>query len=64
MSCIKEIIQESIKFLKRNSWLIIEHGHDQSALCKQLMRSADFKEIYTTLDYAGVGRITEGQKSD
>ena len=64
MSCIKEIIEESIKFLKRNSWLIIEHGHDQSALCKQLMRSSDFKEIHTTLDYSGLGRITEGQKSD
>jgi len=64
MSCIKEIIQESIKFLKRNSWLIIEHGHDQSAVCKQLMQSSDFKEIYTTLDYSGLGRITEGQRSD
>jgi len=64
ISCIKEIIQESIKCLKRHSWLIIEHAHDQSAICKQLMQSSRFKEIYTTLDYSGLGRITAGQRSD
>jgi len=64
ISCIKEIIKESIKFLKKHSWLIIEHAHDQSAICKQLMQSSQFKEIYTTLDYSGLGRITAGQRSD
>ena len=64
ISCIKEIIQESIKFLKRHGWLIIEHGHDQSGLCKQLLQSSQFKEIHTTLDYSGIGRITAGQSSD
>ena len=64
ISCIKEIIQESIKFLKRRSWLIIEHGHDQSDLCKQLMQTSQLKEIHTTLDYSGIGRITAGQRSD
>ena len=64
ISCIKEIIQKSIKFLKRHSWLIMEHGHDQSDLCKQLMQSSKFKEIHTTLDYSGIGRITAGQRSD
>ena len=64
ISCIKEIIQESIKFLKKHGWLIIEHGHDQSGLCQQLMQSSQFKEIHTTLDYSGIGRITTGQRSD
>jgi len=64
ISCIKEIIQKSIKFLKRHSWLIIEHGHDQSDLCKQLMQSSQLKEVHTTLDYSGIGRITAGQRSD
>ena len=64
ISCIKEIIQESIKFLKRHGWLIIEHGHDQSGLCKQLLQSSQFKEIHTMLDYSGIGRITAGQSSD
>ena len=64
ISCIKKIIQESIKFLKKQGWLIIEHGHDQSVLCQQLMQSSLFKDIHTTLDYSGIGRITTGQKSD
>ena len=64
ISCIKEIIQKSIKFLERHSWLIIEHGHDQSDLCKQLMQTSQLKEIHTTLDYSGIGRITAGQRSD
>ena len=64
ISCIKQIIQESIKFLKRHSWLIIEHGHDQSVHCKKLMQSSQFKEIHTTLDYSGIDRITAGQRSD
>ena len=61
-SCIKEIIQKSISFLKRDSWLIIEHGHDQSYFCKQFMRSFQLRTIQTTLDYSGVGRITAGQR--
>ncbi len=64
ISSIKQIIQGSIKFLKRHSWLIIEHGHDQSVLCKKLMQSSQFKEIHTTLDYSGIDRITAGQRSD
>ena len=62
ISCIKEIIQKSIRFLKRDSWLIIEHGHDQSYFCKQLMQSFQLRTIQTTLDYSGVGRITAGQR--
>ena len=63
-SCIKEIIQKSIRFLKIDGWLIIEHGHDQSYFCKQLMQSFQLKEIQTTLDYSGIGRITAGQRLD
>jgi len=63
-SCIKEIIKESIKFLKQDSWLIIEHGYDQSNFCKQLMQSFHMSAINTTLDFSGIGRITKGQKID
>ena len=61
-SCIKEITQESIKFLKRDGWLIIEHGYNQSDLCQQLMQSFQLRAIQTTLDYSGIGRITAGQR--
>ena len=63
-SCIKEITQESIKFLKRDGWLIIEHGYNQSGLCQQLMQSLQLRTIQTTLDYSGIGRITAGQRYD
>jgi release factor glutamine methyltransferase len=63
-SCIKEITQESIKFLKRDGWLIIEHGYNQSGLCQQLMQSFQLRAIQTTLDYSGIGRITAGQRYD
>ncbi|GIT34080.1 MAG: hypothetical protein Ct9H300mP4_03990 [Gammaproteobacteria bacterium] len=65
MIMVDHVLKKSLKkyqIFKKRSWLIIEHGHDQSYFCKQLMQSFQLRTIQTTLDYSGVGRITAGQR--
>ena len=61
-SCIKEITQESIKFLKRDGWLIIEHGYNQSEEVLRILQTTGLKFKETIKDHQGHHRITIATK--
>ena len=63
LNCVKKIIGNSIKYLKKDGWLMIEHGYDQAHHCRQFMTSVLLQNIYTNNDLSGKHRVTEGQKT-
>lgn len=62
LSCIELIVQQSYELLDNNGWLLIEHGYNQSQAVQRLFEANNFICITTLKDYAGLDRITMGQK--
>lgn len=61
---LKIIISHSIKYLETNGWLLVEHGYQQGAKVRQLMKKNNFHYIKTHKDYNHHERITFGQKNN
>lgn len=47
--------------LNSQGWLLLEHGYDQGAAVRQLLRQAGFGSVHTQNDLAGRERVTLGQ---
>lgn len=63
MDCITHIIQSATKYLVNEGWLFVEHGYDQAAECRQLFAKANFANIGSYADLAGIMRVSGGQFS-
>ena len=46
--------------LKPGGRLLLEHGHDQGAVCRALLQQAGFSGVTTLRDLAGLDRVTLG----
>mgnify|MGYP005749268427 FL=1 len=57
---IKKIIKQSSKVLKNGGTLVIEHGHDQSELVKEIFEKNYFSKIINIKDLQLIPRITIG----
>lgn len=57
---IKQIILQAKIKLRPSSWLIIEHGYDQSEQVQQLFYDAGFIEVQAHQDFGGNDRVTMG----
>lgn len=62
LSCIQAIAAGVYEFLNLNGWLIIEHGYNQALAVQEIFRSVGLAQVVTLQDYAGIDRITLGQK--
>ncbi len=58
---IEEIIAAAPDHLKRDSWLLLEHGFDQAAEVAEILRKRGFMDIHCHQDYAGNNRMTEAR---
>ncbi len=63
---LRDIIAAAPQHLKPGAWLLLEHGHDQSAVVQTLLTQQGFASIQSRLDQAGLTRCTGGrwQKRD
>jgi len=61
LSDIEHIIRNAKKFLKRNAYLIIEHGYNQQAVVAQLFEHNGFQNIVCHQDINHLPRCTIGQ---
>ncbi len=61
LTCIQHIIDKAPQYLMRGGWLLFEHGYDQAAECSRLLRDADFSNICSYPDLAGIMRVSGGQ---
>lgn len=61
LACIRTIIAQSRAHLERSAWLFIEHGHDQAARCRDLLRQSGYQDVMSRRDLAGIERASGGR---
>lgn len=64
LDCIRCIITSAMAHLSADGWLLLEHGYDQAAVCRQLLSKAGFGEIFSHPDLAGVMRVSGGKRQN
>lgn len=60
LDCICAIIAEAKKHLLPGGALLMEHGYDQSERCRALFTAAEFAQVQSWRDIAGIERVTGG----
>lgn len=64
LACIRQIIASAPRFLVTGGELLLEHGYDQAVICRQLLADANFVNIFSCSDLAGIPRVSGGQQYD
>lgn len=63
LECICQIVAGAPRHLEPGGWLVFEHGYDQAAACRRLLKAAGFSRIASRRDIAGHERVTAGQRA-
>ncbi|MCU5774858.1 peptide chain release factor N(5)-glutamine methyltransferase [Erwiniaceae bacterium BAC15a-03b] len=61
---IRRISAAAARFLQPGGWLLFEHGWQQAAAVRDILRDHNFLQVETCQDYAGNDRVTVGQLSE
>jgi release factor glutamine methyltransferase len=57
LSCLRAIIEQSSAYLSDGGALLVEHGFDQGAAVRALMRQNGLRSAQTRMDLAGLERV-------
>lgn len=60
LEALAEIVTGAPRHLRHGGWIILEHGDRQGAAVRQLLLDAQFGQVATHRDLAGLDRVTEG----
>ena len=63
LDAIRVIVRGAPAHLNAAGWLLFEHGYDQAAACRELLRQAGFSLVSSSRDLSGIERVTCGQIS-
>jgi len=58
---IRHIITQSSSHLLPGGWLLLEHGYDQAARVRSLFERAEFDDVFSACDLAGIERVSGGR---
>jgi release factor glutamine methyltransferase len=58
---IRSIINQAPAHLKKGGWLLLEHGFDQAAAVRHLLREGGFEQVGSRCDLSGIERCSGGQ---
>lgn len=58
---IRQIVQQAPDFLHTGGWLLLEHGYDQAAPVRALLRQRGFTQVQSRLDLGQIERCSGGQ---
>lgn len=58
---IRHIVHTAPEHLTTGSWLLLEHGYDQSGSVRDLLTARGFSHVQSRYDLAGVQRCSSGQ---
>jgi release factor glutamine methyltransferase len=64
LDCIRRIITAAPTYLIAGGWLLLEHGYDQAAACRQMLSKAGFSEAFSHPDLAGTMRVSGGKRQN
>ena len=62
MDALTRIAAAAGAYLRRDGWLLVEHGYDQGDSTMDLLRARGFRQVSDHADSAGVSRVTMGIK--
>ncbi len=62
LSALRHIISGATAFLEPAGWLLLEHGYDQAAAVRTLLDTAQFSEVQSWADLAGIARVSGGRR--
>lgn len=60
LDAIRAIVAAAPGYLRKHSWMALEHGYDQAARCRELLTAAGFSQVFSRPDLAGIERISGG----
>ena len=58
---LRTLIRQAPEHLHPDGWLLLEHGHDQAAAVRALLRDAGYTDVGSRNDLAGIARCTGGR---
>lgn len=58
LACLRAIVAGAAAHLRPGGWLLLEHGHEQGAACRNLLTAAGFQAAFTHPDLAGSDRVS------
>ena len=61
---LRLVCTQSVDYLNRGGWLLLEHGFDQGAAVRELLEQAGFASVETRRDLNGLERLTLACRSD
>ena len=64
MGAIRTILAGATAHLVRGGWILIEHGYDQAASCRDAMQRAGLCFVESVADLAGIPRVAVGRRQD
>jgi len=59
---LRQIITQAPACLLAGGWLLLEHGYDQAAAVRDLLRAAGFSHVQSRQDLSGIERCSGGQR--
>lgn len=64
LSAIRVIVAAAAAYLAPGGWFLMEHGYDQAAVAQAMLRDAQFIEVQSRRDLAGIPRVALGHVSE
>ena len=61
LDTLKRLVNQSPQYLLPGGWLLMEHGYDQAAAVRELLKASGFSQIASHRDLAGIERVTLGR---
>ena len=58
LGCLRRIVAGAAAHLRPGGWLLLEHGHEQGAACRNLLSAAGLQAAFTHPDLAGSDRVS------
>lgn len=62
LTAIRTLISGAHHFLLDGGWIILEHGYQQGDVVRSLLKQHRFSHVSTIKDYAGLDRVSQGQR--
>ena len=63
LSAYRALAADCALYIKPQGWLMVEHGFEQAADIQAIFQTAGLQQVHTLQDYAGLDRITLGQRA-
>lgn len=63
LAALVAIVAQSTRALGPGGWLLLEHGHDQSAAVRAALEFHRYRDVFSDRDLAGIERISGGRRA-